>query len=81
MTENNDFAQGIYFKRPAPTSPGFVKGKISIKVEDFVPFLEETKNSAGYVNLDLLLAKDGEKLYLKVDRWEPAPKEGGDDSI
>lgn len=70
MSENQ-FPKGIYFNKPHENAPSFVLGKISIKVEEAIPFLQEMANSAGYVNLDLKEAKSGHK-YLQVDTWQPS---------
>lgn len=35
------FAKGIYFDKPKEGSPDFVKGKISVKVDDFIAFAKE----------------------------------------
>lgn len=64
------FAKGFFFERPSDKSPEFVKGKISIKVEDAISFLTEHKNEKGYVNLDLLMSKDSNKPYLKLNQWK-----------
>ena len=64
-------AKGFFFDRPREGSPEFVKGRISIKVEDAIAFLNEHKNEKDYVNLDLLSSKEG-KLYLKLNDWKPA---------
>lgn len=69
------FASGFYFDKPREGAPDFVKGRLSIKVEDALTFLETYKNSKGYVNLDLLKSKDGSKLYLTLNRWEPKKEE------
>ncbi len=68
-------AEGFYFKRPRAGAPDFVKGDMSIKVDEAIAFLNQHKNLAGYVNLDLLLAKNGENLYFKLNNWQPAPKD------
>lgn len=62
------FADGIMFKRPRNGAPDFVKGSISIKVADFIPFVE--KHSVdGWLNLDLKESKGG-KLYLELNTWQ-----------
>lgn len=71
------FAEGFYFERPREGAPDFVKGRMSVKVEDAVAFLQEHKNEKGYVNLDLLLSKNGENLYFTLNEWKPAPKGEG----
>lgn len=62
------FAEGIYFDRPREGAPEFVKGRISIKIETAVPFLQKNASN-GYVNLDLKTSKEG-KLYLEVNTWK-----------
>jgi hypothetical protein len=73
------FAKGFFFERPHQNAPDFVRGKMSIKVSEAVEWLEANKSERGYVNLDLLLAKDGEKLYFVKNEW--VPKEQPNDGI
>ena len=67
-TENN--TRGIYFNLPHENAPDFAKGKISIKSADFIEFLHEKTNDAGYVNIDLLVNREG-KPYTKLNLWRP----------
>ena len=64
------FPKGIFFKRKREKAPDFVKGHLSIKVDEAIDWLRG-KGAEGeeWVNLDLLNSKDG-KLYLKVDEWK-----------
>ncbi len=79
MANENPLADGMYFDRPREGAPSFVKGKLSIKVEQALPMLEKYKNESGYVNFDLLQSKDGKKLYLVVNTYkkpsEPTPED------
>lgn len=68
-------AEGFFFKRPRAGAPDFVKGSLSMKADEAIAFLGENKNESGYVNLDLLLAKNGETLYFTLNEWKPAQKE------
>ncbi len=72
MTENKEFAKGIYFKRPTEGSPEWVKGKMSIKLDEAIAFLKEAEGE--WMNLDLLQSKDGTKLYFAVNTWKPETK-------
>ncbi|MCX6121926.1 MAG: hypothetical protein NTX44_09935 [Ignavibacteriales bacterium] len=60
--------------QPRENAPEFVKGSISINVDKFIPYLKSkaviTSNGVGYVNINLLLSKEG-KLYAKLDDWKP----------
>lgn len=66
-------AEGFYFDRPREGAPEFVKGRLSVKAEQAIPFIEENKNDKGYINLDLLVSKEG-KLYLSLNDWKPEAK-------
>ena len=69
------FADGLYFEKPNEKAPEFIKGKISIKVDEFIPFLEKHKNGGGYVNLDLKKAKSG-KLYVALNDYKKGTVKG-----
>lgn len=59
MPDNRTFAGGMYYNLPHSKAPNWVRGKMSIKVEDAIKFLKENVNSEGYVNLDLTESKNG----------------------
>jgi hypothetical protein len=66
------FAKGLYAKAKNEKAPAFVKGSLSIKVEDFITFLNEHKNEQGYVNLDLLENKtDPSKWNATINDFKP----------
>ena len=69
MADDN-LVKGIYFKTPHEKAPDFVKRKVSIKVVDFVQYLQEHRNESGYVNFDLNEAKSLH-WYFKLDDWVP----------
>ena len=64
------FLDGFIFKRPHEASPDFVKGNMAIKVDEAIAFLQKHKKADGWVNADLLVSKDGQKLYFKLNTWE-----------
>lgn len=69
------FADGLRFERPREGAPDFVKGRISVQVEEFTKFLEKHKSEKGWVNLDLLVSKkEGNPLYFQLDNWKPEVK-------
>lgn len=70
-TENETvFLQGFIFKRPHENAPAFVKGSMSIKVDEAIAFLQQHNNN-GWVNADLLASKDNSKLYFKLNTYKP----------
>jgi hypothetical protein len=68
------FPEGIGFAEPRDSAPDFIKGRVWIRVAEFIDWLsggagvEHTNN--GYINLDLKEARSG-KMYLSVDTWKP----------
>ena len=63
------FAEGLIFKLPSEKALDFVKGSLSIKVDEFIAFLEKNAKN-GWVNVNLKLSKGG-KAYAELDTWEP----------
>lgn len=64
------FAEGMICKRKE-NAPDFVVCNLSIKKSEFVPFINS--QSGDWVNLQVLKAKSGDKIYAKLDTWEPDP--------
>lgn len=62
------FANGIMFKRPREGAPEFIKGNISIKVDEFIKWLTENK-TGDWMNLDLKESKN-KTLYLEMNTWK-----------
>ena len=71
MSEQKEtvFLDGFIFKRPRETAPDFVKGEMSIKVDEAIAFLQKNAKN-GWINADLLASKDNTKLYFKLNTWE-----------
>lgn len=61
---------GMFFNARTENQPFWLKGKISIKVPQFVEWLNKVKNSQEYVNLDLKESKDG-RLYIQLNDYQP----------
>ena len=68
----NELPKGLFAKKPSPHAPSFIKGKVSIKVADFIDLLQAEKEE--WLNFDLLETKDGSKYYFKRDTWKPEPQ-------
>lgn len=66
------------FKRPREGAPDFVKGGISVKVEEFIKFLKAHDNK-GWVNLDLKKSKTG-TLYLELNTYKKEADKDIDDA-
>jgi hypothetical protein len=69
--EEKIFADGFVFKRNE-NAPDFVVGRISIKVDDAVAFIQQhVKN--GWVNLGVKQARSG-NYYMELDTFEAESK-------
>jgi len=64
------FAEGIYFEK-RNGSPAFVVGKLSVKAEKFIPFIQANVNNGGYVNMNIMKGREEGKFYIEVDTWQP----------
>lgn len=65
------FIDGLIFKLPDENTKEkapWVKGKISVKVSEFIAFLNKYNNN-GWVNIDLKKSKEKGTLYLELNRW------------
>ena len=62
------FPEGISVKDPHEKAPDFVRGRISMKKDELIPWLQ--KQDGEWVNCDIKRSKGG-KLYLQVDDWKP----------
>jgi hypothetical protein len=74
MSEQSTLAAGFFFERPKEGAPSFVKGKLSVQAEKAIEFINTHKNDRGYINLDLLEARETKKLYLALNTWKPETK-------
>lgn len=71
------FPEGIYFGFPAENAPEFVVGKISIKSDVFLDWLNSEKpNDRGYVNLEILKGKKDGRPFCVVNDFVPKKQDG-----
>lgn len=65
------FASGFYFNEPHGKAPDFVLGNVSIRPDQFIPWLQSQKASEkGYVRISIKRSQGG-KVYAELDTWEP----------
>lgn len=68
------FADGLRFTERADPMPQFIKGRLSIKVPDFISFLEKHQSNAGWVNITIKESTKG-NIYCELDTWTPTKKD------
>tara|TARA_R110000824_G_scaffold178932_3_gene358919 strand:+ start:290 stop:565 length:276 start_codon:yes stop_codon:yes gene_type:complete len=72
MPDEKEFPRGLFVSAPRPSAPGFVKGRISIKVEDFLEYLSEKDSEWLRIDVKEGFKKDEDgnpKWYAQVDNW------------
>ena len=75
MSNEKKYANGLFAKK-IEFQNGSSMTKLSIKVDDFVSFLEENEQN-GWVNLDLKTKKDANakfNLYAELNEFKAEPK-------
>ena len=69
MSDEKVFTDGLIFKLPRDGAPDFVKGSLSVKVDEFKAWLD-THVDNGWVNIDLKVSQGG-KAYAEKNTWKP----------
>lgn len=65
-----NYPKGIYFDKPRDNAPDFVIGRISIKKEALLEWLNETPaNEKGYINLEVLNGREN-KPYIRINDYK-----------
>lgn len=62
------FIKGMFLGKPRDGAPSFVKGSMSIKMDDFLLNYGNWVNDRGYINIDLLENQSGE-FYLSPNDY------------
>jgi hypothetical protein len=72
MSEKKErvFAEGFSFRKPNPEAPEYVVGRLSLKVDDAIDFVNKHKNANGWINLSIMIGRSGNP-YLELDTYEP----------
>jgi hypothetical protein len=75
MKQETVFAKGLWAKR-GEGAPDYVICTTTYKVDEFIEFLKEHKDSEGYTRVDILLGKDGKKMYGKLNTFKKTSEKG-----
>ena len=82
---DNEYPAGLFVSPPRSNAPDFVKGRISIRVAEFLEFLNAKESE--WVRIDIKQSRktsdDGGPIwYGQVDTWiKPEPKKEGGDGL
>lgn len=68
------FANGLFFTEPLQSAPAFVMGKLKIKADDAIEFIQANVNDGGWITLDIKKSKGG-KCYLEVNNFKKQGEE------
>jgi hypothetical protein len=76
MNQKMEFPEGIFAKAPADNAPDFVKGKLTMKLDEAVGWLKSKQDSGEtWVTLDIKEGQSG-KWYASVNDWKPKQPSG-----
>ena len=68
-----EFVNGLFFKEKHENSPSFVLGKLSIKREDLIEWLQNRQED--WINCDILTSKKTGNPFIKVDDYKKESKQ------
>lgn len=74
MSEEKNFVDGLLVKLPDENAPEFVKLKLSIKLDEFGPWVSAQKAndpSIEWLNIEIKEGRSG-KWYAERNMWKPA---------
>jgi len=63
------FADGFRFERKE-SAPEYVVGRLSLKIDEAVAFINKHANANGWVNLSIMIGRSGNP-YVELDTYEP----------
>jgi hypothetical protein len=69
MENNANFPEGMRISPRRENAPDFIKGHISIRVDEFTSWLHANQKSDGWVNIDIKKSKKG-NLYLQLNTYQ-----------
>jgi hypothetical protein len=77
MSEKRErvFADGFSFRKPTGDAPEYVVGRLSLKVDDAMAFVNANKNANGWINLSIMIGRSGNP-YVELDTYEPKKDDG-----
>ena len=78
MPDEKEFPRGLFVSAPRANAPDFVKGRISIRVVEFLEWLSK-KDGEEWLRLDIKEGfsvddKGNPKWYSQVDNWKPSDR-------
>lgn len=79
MAQIKIYPKGLYMDKKRDGAPAFVKGKLSIKYDEFLAWLPTQKefiNEKGYMKFDLLKSEKDGKLYFTLDTYKASSTDG-----
>ena len=72
MPSEKEFPKGLFVSAPRSGAPDFVKGRISIRIEDFLEYLSMKDGEWLRIDIKQGYKKDEQgnpKWYSQVDNW------------
>jgi hypothetical protein len=67
--QTKNFIQGARYSKAPDNAPKWLLGKISIKADEFIQYLQ-TNQSNGWLNIDIKESSKG-NIYLELNDFKP----------
>lgn len=64
------FIDGMRAEAPRQGAPSFVKGRISVRVDEFIAFAKLHQTESGWLNIDVKESQKG-PWYAELNTWKP----------
>lgn len=74
MSNESDFINGLYVNE---AKPDFILCELGIQADRFCEYVQANKNEKGNVRINIARSKDGQKLYAKLNTWQPQAEQQG----
>ena len=74
MSDQKVFVDGMLVKLPGDDAPDFVKLKLSIKLDEFGPWVAARKKAnpdSAWMNIEIKEGRSG-KWYAELNTWKPS---------
>jgi hypothetical protein len=74
MSDQKVFVDGLLVKLPDDNAPDFVKLKLSIKLDEFGPWVAARKKAdpdSEWMNIEIKEGRSG-KWYAELNTWKPS---------
>lgn len=75
------FVEGIRFFKSKEKAPSWVKGNVTVNIQEFREFIKKQNFQEPVMRIDLCKSETKGTYYFTLNTWKPTPKEAPEGSI